>query len=806
MLRRPMLFAACGCGAAVFASYCAGMACAAAAGLFAAPFMMLLQRQEKRAVAVLILVSYCFGLLSFWHADRTLAEEPAEFTGNSIRGEIIDCEQKNSESGEPYLQMTVKTDRGKVLCKSYSNCRIAGQASEGCIAECSGKLQDPRGKRNPGCFDYSLYLKSLGVTKTMTCSALTVFPVRHFREAPLSLIRNRVFLVREGFIERLTAQADPSTGALIRAILFGDKGSLGEDVMEAFRKNGTAHILAVSGLHIGIIYGFILRLWRWKRGWLFLLFNASFFLLYAAAAGFSPSVTRAVIMVLLHIIAGIRNKRYDLANAAFLVFLFVVLRNPYMVFNSGFQMSFLAVLTLVLILPYFRRFYSGVFLASAAVQVGLGPFMAYSFNNISLIAVFINVPVVALAGLIVPAALVSMALSLFGAGGLFALSARLLDPLCSVLVKLNNTTQIDGITTFQVPSPPLWLMAFYYLCLLLFATEEGRLCLIRAERKGRYILKMLVLITLLSTGFAAFASDGFGDCNLTFVDVGQGDCICVRTEDGFLGREGCYLFDGGGSTDYNVGKSILREYLLKNGISRVDGAFVTHLHTDHYKGICELSQVGMVERLYVYEANRLKEEQIMEETGLSAGKIVYLGEGDRVAINLHKQNSVYVDVLYPEHRSDAEYSRMMDQETDENLMSLVCKVTFTGRRGDTSVLVTGDLGEEGEKELFRMYAGPRPASVTSDASVTSELTSDILKVGHHGSKTSSSEAFLAAVRPAFAVIQVGLNNMYGHPTPETLQRLTDTGASVYRNDIMGAVGFEIHGGTVKHVRTMINDE
>ncbi|MCR5035133.1 MAG: DNA internalization-related competence protein ComEC/Rec2 [Clostridia bacterium] len=790
MMRRPMLFAACGCVAAIVISYYSSIVVATAAMVAAACGMHLRGKEERRgkrrAVAVVILISYCLGCASFWHADRTLMEEASRLNGNSICGEIIDCEERVTAAGEPCLQMIIKTDCGKILCKSYDNCRIDGVAAEGCGVEALGKCKAPSVRRNPGCFDYALYLRSLGVTKTMTCDAVTVSPVSSFAEDPPAFLKNKIFLAREGFIQRLTAQTDPLTGALIRAVLFGDKGSLDEDVLESFRKNGTAHILAVSGLHIGIIYGFILRLWRWRKGWTFLLFNTVFFLLYAAAAGFSPSVTRAVIMVLLHIAAGIRNRRYDLANAAFLVLIGVIVHHPYMVFNAGFQMSFLAVLSLTLVLPYMKRIYTGIFLASAAVQVGLGPFILYNFNSLSLLAVIINVPVVALTGLIVPLALVCMVLS---PGSLLVPAAAILKPLCAVLIRLNETTQIDGISTFQVPSPPLWLMAVYYLCLLLFATEEGRLGLLRAARKGRYVLRMLVLILVLSMGFAAFASDGFEDCDITFVDVGQGDCICVRTE------SGCYLFDGGGSADYNVGKSILREYLLKNGISHVDGAFVTHLHTDHYKGICELSQLGMVDHVYVYEANRRKAEQIAEDTGLSKGDIIYLGAGDTVPLgDRHNYHSVYVDILYPDRRSDAEYGRMIANDTDENLLSLVFKVNVTGRRGETSVLITGDLGEEGEKELIRSHVA------------ASKLKTDILKVGHHGSKTSTSEEFLAAVCPDMAVIQVGKNNLYGHPTPETLERLSAHRIDVFRNDLQGAVGVEIRNGNMQNVRTMIHDE
>lgn len=802
MTRRPMLFAACGCAAAVMVSYYVGIA--AAAGVFCAgvllPGFLLKGRPEerRRAAAVVILIAYCCGLLSFWNMDRILTEQSAKMTEGSAYGEIVSCSTRTSQSGDSYLQMVVRTEKGRILGKVFNDCNTEGTAANGCMVSISGRLKDPQVRRNPGCFDYSLYLRSQGIVKTVTCDSVTVYPVRTFSEAPLAFVRNKVFTVREGFIERLALCTDPHTAALIRAIMFGDKGGLDEDVLTSFQKNGTAHILAVSGLHIGILYGFLLKLWRWRRGWTFLLFNTAFFLLYAAAAGFSPSVTRAVIMVLLHVAAVISGRRYDLANAAFIVFTGVVLHNPYMVFNAGFQMSFLAVLTISIITPYVGKVYSGLFMASLVVQAGLGPFMLYNFNYFSLIAVLINVPVVALAGIIVPAGLTAMVLSPFA---VFDPVAGLLSPMCAALVRLNEVTQIDGITSFQVPSPPLWILAFYYLCLLMLASEEGRLHLLRAAHRGRYVLKVLLVITVVSACFSAFASDGFRDCNLTFVDVGQGDCVCVRVDGGLAGCDRCYLFDGGGSADYNVGRSILRQYLLKNGLSHVDAAFVTHLHTDHYKGVCELSHEGMVKQLYVYDANRLKQRQIMEDTGLAGDAIHYLGSGDTLElgsgsgllIGLLKQDSVYLQVLYPDRRTEAEYGKMLDDETDENLLSLLFKVTFKGRTSDTSVLITGDLGEEGEAELAR------------NSGTKQHLRSDILKVGHHGSKTSSSELFLAAVRPGIAVIQVGENNMYGHPTPEALQRLADAGAAIYRTDQMGAVGFTIRHGHVKEVKTMIED-
>lgn len=801
MIRRPMLYAACGAAAAVMVSYYAGTAAALAGVLLMTAMQVvpdgnLSSYSRKRCIAVIILIFYCLGTAAFWQKERSLSEEAASFDGNSVHGEITDCTYKTSQSGKQYLQLVVKTMEktragGKVIarcdnelfkrsCDENQNAK----AIEGRLVDITGNLQDPAGKRNPGCFDYSLYLRSQGITKTVFCDSIKVHPQRGFRDAPFSYIRSRICKTRETFIDRLRNNTDPGTAAMMRAIMFGDKGELDEETLAIFQKNGTAHILAVSGLHIGIIYAFILKLWRGRRGWMFFGFNLVFFLMYAVAAGFSPSVTRAVVMVLMHILAGIRGWRYDLSNAALAVGLFVILQNPYMMFNTGFQMSFLAVLTLVLVLPYLKRVYSGVFLASLAVQIGLGPYILYHFNYLSLLAVLINVPVVFLAGLIVPAGLVSMAC---GAAEIPVCGAsdEVIRKLCGLLQELNAAGQMDGMASIQIPSPPLWIMAAYYLILLLFATEEGRLALIRAKRKSRYVLNLLLVAAVFSAGFHAFASDGFGKCDMTFVDVGQGDCMHLRIDDKkkSIGKNNVYnvLIDGGGRDSFDVGKKILCPYLLKNGVKSIDLAIVTHLHNDHYDGIRSLCRMGMVEKLCVYEGYKVVENKILEECKLDRDDLIYAAAGD--VLNL---GDASFTMLAPQACSDSEYVRLAESEEDENKKSLLIRTDYH----DVSAMMTGDIGEDGEKDAMERQE-------------IKGMKCDILKIGHHGSKTSSCDAFLDAVHPSIAVIQVGEHNMYGHPAPDTLEKLALRNVPVYRNDLQGAVGIEIHRGKPKKVRTMI---
>lgn len=775
-IRRPLIFSATGFAAAVITGYYVTKPVLAAiviGGLLA--FFILLKQLETmeiaRIKAIIVLLFFCAGSLCFCINDSRLNDGEKALSGlcyekgtACVKGEIEDVETRLNSQGEKVTRVTLESPDGRVLVSFYDSDIQENKALiPGYRIAVTGQLKRPQGKRNPGCFDYSLYLRSIGISAVMTGKSLSA------RYDQPTTMKGRLFIMRENYIRKIAGNTDGDTAAFFRAIMFGDKGEMNQDILETFQRNGTAHILAVSGLHIGIIYGFLTLLWRWRKGWFFFCFTGVFFLFYAAMAGFSPSVVRAVLMILLHSFASITGRRYDLANAAFAVAVAVMIFNPFMVFNAGFQMSFLAVLTMALVLPFVERVYSGVLLSGIVIQIGLGPFMLFNFNYLSLTAVFINLPVIFLAGIIVPLGLVNMlpfapGISFEAAGGF-----------CRILQWINEIAEVDGVTTFQLASPPLWLIAFYYLGLLSMASEEGRLAIIRSGAKAVHIMKVCLLVLTVSLAFSFLADDGFRHCDMTFVDVGQGDCVHIRTG----GRN--YLADGGGSENYNVGKQVLRQYLLKNGVSHVDGAFVTHLHTDHYRGICELAQEGMIDRLYVYEGNRERVNLITKETGLDPEKIIFLHRGQKVTLG----RAAFAEVLWPEKKTEAEYSRMLTDETDENSMSLIMKIEIEG----IDALITGDVDEEGERELL--------------SECSESLATDILKVAHHGSKYSSSDAFIDAADPQVAVIQVGENNMYGHPTPEVLQRLAAQGIPVFRNDRDGAVGFEIRAGEIRKVRKMI---
>lgn len=741
--------------------------------------------REKIGVILLIISCFLFGILLFGTVSQkdsivaSYTEEDIKMEGRiyriekkynddeggektcsyhittniiSINGETIDCSEKS----------LVKI-REENLSSSYENNLAIGD-----VIAVYGKVKLPQGRRNPNCFDYRLHLKSLGIDTVINADKLYI-------ENDKKTLLGRLYINKERYLSELKEKTSDRTAALVRGMLFGEKYEIEEDVLKEFQKNGTAHILAVSGLHIGIIYGFISLLWVGEKRWIYLVFNLVFFSIYIVLANFSPSVIRAVIMVWLHLFSKLVNKKYDMASATYLVAMMMAMKNPYTIFNAGFQMSFLAVLTIGLLLPLFKRIYNGILVSSLTVQLGLLPYTSYMFNYISLVSVFINVPIIFLTSILLPLAMVSI-LILPVSNGCFNVVTELIDILCNAINFLNEKTSIDGVTVYEVPSLDLWKIVGIYMIVFGFLSEYGRL--IMARRQMKKIIGIVMMIMIVSFAVDKFISDDFKNTDIVFVDVGQGDCIHFRTDGGKN-----YLIDGGGSINYNLGDKTLKQYLLKNGVGSIDGAFVTHLHTDHYKGIAELCRLGYVKKIYVYEGYRVREESILDETRLNKEDIVYLHSNQIISL----EEAAMVEILWPEKKNETKYMQMALNETDENEMCLIIKLVLN----DKTTIVTGDVDEKCQSDISDEYGD--------------YLKCDILKVAHHGSKYSYSQDFLMSTKPKFSVIQVGKNN-FGHPDANVVNNYIQHGSSLYRNDLSGAIGFRFtKEGDIK-VKTVIKEE
>ena len=616
----------------------------------------------------------------------------------------------------------------------------------------TGAVSIPKERSNPGTFDYRRYLKSVGIRCIITADGIENVKKAGGIAALLKTAKCRTADIFESALG--------NDSAVVMGLLFGETSGIDEDIIETFRRGGTAHVLAVSGLHLGLLYSFLCRFKRKKRSIPADIAIVLALTAYTALAGFTASVVRACLMIFIHIAGNHLNRRYDLISSTCVSMIIILAVNPMQIYSAGFQMSFLAVITLGIMIPLIQKKIKGILLPMIAVQTGMVPYTMYLFNYVSLTSVISNIPVYFIAAAMIPAGISVIAFCWLP---VIAKPAAMITGLfVKLLLWCNDFTYMGGVFTFDVASPSVIFLAVYYIFIFYMCSEAGQIALIR--RNYKKIAAVFAAAVICGAGCSVYLSDGFEKTDMVFVDVGQGDCLHIKAGGKNL------LIDGGGSFNYNVGKSTLKPYLLKNGVTKIDMAIATHLHTDHYQGLKELSQTYRIKKLGVYEANSVNENHLKKE--FKTDEILYLAAGD--VINMGR--NVSVEVLSPDRGNPLD-------EKDENKNSLVLRVNVKG----SSVLMTGDIDEKGEKSLI----------------ADTDIKADILKIAHHGSRYSSCEKFIAVAAPKIAVIQVG-KNTYGHPSEEVIKRLEEHKITVLRNDEQGAVGIRVNKAGDFGIVTMRN--
>lgn len=699
---------------------------------------------RKKRLLLLFFGFLSFGILAMSYQTYVFEKDPIlGFDGKEteISGMVT-----ASQSRKDNAVIDVKTgSRSCVRLTVYD--ASASDFPRGTGIEGTAEYSLPAGRTNPGCFDYRLFLKSRGIVMTASAPASMISDT-----GTVSVWRKHLYDLTSGFESKMKQYMSEKHVSLLRGMLFGDKSGIDEETYDSFQRNGTAHILAVSGLHVGIVYGLFSFIFRGKRK---ISINIIIFLLlmiYAALSGFTASVMRASIMITLHIISKIIHKRYDLTSAACVSSLALMMQNPFVLFSSGFQLSFLAVLSLGQLMPLFKNMTGhetlrSLFLPGILLQAGMSVYTIWCFNSFSPLSFLFNIPVIFFAGIIVPSGVVSIAATSF-----FSFLARpaasFLSVCLTILEKTNSFLYMEGKTSFDMCSPPLWVLLFFYGFFFLFTSEAFRIWFLR--RKMTLISLGIAAVFITALPISVLADSSMRGVSVMFIDVGQGSSIFVKSPDGRA-----VLIDGGGRRNSNIARSVLRPVLLKNGIRHIDTAIATHKDMDHYKGLTELKELGMVSQL------------ITNDSGFR--------QGSTIVSESEKGHVFKIQALAPLDAAAASFGSQIPggsaSTTESNESSLVMKITFD----DFSVLATGDIGKDTEKKL---------------TASGQDLRSTILAVPHHGSKNSSSEEFINAVSPSLAVIQVGKNN-YGHPSPQTLSAYRNAGIPVLRTDKHGAAGIWI---------------
>lgn len=622
----------------------------------------------------------------------------------------------------------------------------------------------PRGNTNPRLFNYRLYLQTKNIHTTINID-------NNFLETIWKGELNRGDIFKQRFQSRVIDTLDESlnikNSGIMKSIVLGDKNFLDYETQSRMKDLGLSHILAVSGLHIGIIYLFISNFFNIlgfdKR--LSIIFSLIIIWLYGFLIDFPTSVLRTSIMFSLLSLSSLVHKRYDPVNTLSFAAIILLIFRPLWIFDVGFQLSFIATASIIIFTPrikclvsIYNKTLSKSLAPLIAVQLGVVPIIAYHFNTYALLSLLSNIILIPIFSISLILCFILLFMSIISIK-----ISIILGIVLNIILNMQNFA-INLLYKFPfinmtLPSLGIIFILSYYI-LILICLRIVNIQLFR-PKVNKIIFSYLIFVTLISTIFAVFLNETI----IEFIDVGQGDSCLVRTKNKVI------LIDTGGAIfgDFDVGQMVLLPYLNKKGINKLDAVFITHFHDDHSKGLIPLIGNLEIENIFIgYEniENHLFNE-IIYLAQLHDIKIYKILEDDE--IYLDKNNSI--KVLSP---SSNMTTSNINNENDLSLVLLF-------KTYDKKILFTGDIEKDTEYKLSGKYSFDKI---------------HIIKVPHHGSKTSSTIELLDKTRPSFAVIQVGKNN-FGHPNDEIIKRYESFGTNIFRNDENGLITFKINKNNIE---------
>lgn len=611
-----------------------------------------------------------------------------------------------------------------------------------------GEFKQPEEARNYKGYNYKQYLKTKKIIGTVELEKVKIL-----KSSNGSFIHNIQKYIRDTINGTLTDEE----GNLLLAILLGDKDKLSEDIQESFKTSNLSHMLAVSGAHVsyiilGLTYVLQNSIIGKKNGKIVCII---FLLAFMAITNFTPSVTRACIMAILTLFSSIIYRKSDVYTNISVAALITLIFNPYSLLDLGFQLSYGGTIGIIIFIKRIQEkksnskvinYIKQMALVSIYANIIIIPIMMYHFNTVSFTFIISNIMASPILGIIVITGFLFIIASIT-VKPLTRLIAIFIKPILSILIKISQICSKLPFSNILVVTPYMFNVISYYAIILY--------C-IKSKKNNKCKIIICLLIVLILTNFIIYIFPQ--KLRIFFIDVGQGDSTLIITPD-----KKTVLIDGGGSDSFDVGEKVLLPYLLDRRILKIDYVLISHFDTDHCGGILTIMEKVKVKNIIISEQaehsenyERFKKLMIHKKI-----RLIEVKKGDKIKIGRYSE----FKILFPT-------SRLLS-ENPLNNNSIVAQFNYNNFK----MLFTGDIEKLAEQQILK----------TEKA----EIRADILKVAHHGSKTSSIPEFIKAVRPKIALIGVGKNNTFGHPNQQTIKNLENIKCRIYRTDLQGEIIIKI---------------
>ena len=637
-----------------------------------------------------------------------------------------------------------------------------------------GNFEEASTARNEGGFDYKQYLKSKNIYGIVTVDKKDIETINKNNVGVIDLLANKV---RNSMKRKIEQNLHNETNELLSGMLIGEKSNLQKEIQEDFRDSSLSHVLAISGMHVSYVMlgiTFLISKIKFSKK-MSKIVTILILLFFIILTGKTASVTRACFMSSYIILASLLHKKAHVLGSISISLLIILIINPYFILDIGLQLSYGGTIGIVLIYPILKKYKKkkedktgrikkvlykikdkiiDTILITISANLVIFPIVLFHYNIMSFTFIISNLLISPIIGIIIILGFLSV-FSSYIVSPISKVMFFFLQIFLSVLAQIAHFCAELPLSKVYFPTPKIYVIIIYYLFLMYIILVKNKI--ITGKKIGKKVFIIFTIIVIILNLILNFIPKTF---TISFIDVGQGDSILISTPKGKN-----IIVDGGGSRDetsFNIGKQTLIPYLLNKGITKLDYVIISHFDSDHATGVAQI--LGKIDVSSIILTRQLEENDIYRHI-LSIAKekkikLIYVKEGDVLKIG-----GIKISIIHPENKL------MINNPMNNN--SIVCKVEYNS----FSMLLTGDIEMEAEELILRKNIN---------------LKADVLKVAHHGSKTSTTGEFLKAINPKVALIGVGKNNNFGHPSNEVIQRLKENGTRIYRTDENGEISITVN--------------